>query len=285
MQTNQAAMRQLQAMEADLYEVGIFDQSNSSMWNRVWDIQAIDHSIPWLRYRNSTGSHIYVRPSGEHKLSLVDDLSVRSVTEMMRTGFQPSVVVETSPHNYQAWVNHGRVLDKEHSTAAAKSLARRFGADIKAADWRHYGRLGGFANRKDKHVDVLTGHYPFVKVHIAKPVVYDRADEFMKLVVAEVRDRQAEAQRNQELWKLRNANRLHQPALKSIETFRHDPRYGYDLHRADAAFATYALSHGMSKDAVAAAIASRDLTKKGNERQQEAYINRTIARALAGRGR
>ena len=46
---------------------------------------------------------------------------------MKRAGFEPCVVVETSPGNFQAWVNHGRVLPKVESTAAARELAERLG--------------------------------------------------------------------------------------------------------------------------------------------------------------
>src|SRR5262245_25557777 len=29
---------------------------------------------------------------------------------MRKTGFEPAVVVETSPNNFQVWLNHGRVF-------------------------------------------------------------------------------------------------------------------------------------------------------------------------------
>ncbi|PYT22260.1 MAG: hypothetical protein DMG58_30520 [Acidobacteria bacterium] len=55
------------------------------------------------------------------------------------------LVVETSPSNFQAWLKHPEPLDKQLSTAAARTLAERFGGDVGAADWRHFGRLSGFA--------------------------------------------------------------------------------------------------------------------------------------------
>ena len=70
---------------------------------------------------------------------------------MKRSGFSPALVVETSPGNFQAWVKHPRKLDSELGTAAARALAEKFGGDTGAADWRHYGRLAGFANRKAKY--------------------------------------------------------------------------------------------------------------------------------------
>jgi hypothetical protein len=78
-------------------------------------------------------------------------------------------------------------------------------------------------------------------------------------------------------------------SLKSIDVFRSDPRYGGDGNRIDLAFAIYALCHGANETEVGAAIRSRDLTHKGNEKRQDDYIGRTIKKALgrmeiAGRG-
>lgn len=80
--------------------------------------------------------------------------------------------------------------------------------------------------------------------------------------------------------------------LKTIDRFRSDARYGGDGNRIDLAYAVYAFAHGLGEADVAAAIRSRDLSHKGNERRQEDYIERTIQKALgavenqmAGRGR
>jgi len=85
----------------------------------VLDIKA---TIKWLRYENAKGAHIYVRPAGRHPLSLIDDLSVEVLKRIKAEGFEPAVVVETSSDNFQAWLKHGRVLDAETSTRAAKQV-------------------------------------------------------------------------------------------------------------------------------------------------------------------
>jgi hypothetical protein len=77
-------------------------------------------------------------------LQEVRDLTADAVQQMKESGFEPTLVVETSPGNHQAWLNHGKILDKRTSTAAAKALAEKFGGDPGAADWRHFGRLSGF---------------------------------------------------------------------------------------------------------------------------------------------
>jgi hypothetical protein len=71
-----------------------------------------------------------------------------------------------------------------------------------------------------------------------------------------------------------------QKHLKGIESFRANPIYGGDNTRVDLAYAVYALSRGVSEDSVAAAIRSRDLSHKGNERRQDEYVARTVNKAL-----
>lgn len=67
--------------------------------------------------------------------------------------------------------------------------------------------------------------------------------------------------------------------VQTIEDFRAKPKYGSDQNRIDLAYATYALSNEVPEAVVRAAIASRDLTKKGNEERQADYIDRTMAKA------
>jgi hypothetical protein len=241
---------------------------------RNWDRESVLRSIPWLRLQNRNAAHIYVRPSGEHSLSLVDDLTIEAVTAMKEHGFHPAVVVETSPGNYQAWVRHEEVLKKETSTAAARALAEKFGGDKGAADWRHFGRLSGLVNRKAKYRDVVTGMFPFVRLIEADGRVYPEAERFVAGIRRELEDRRRErAQLSR-----RALDRQHGP-LKTIDAFRADPRYAGDGNRVDLAWATYALANGASERVVSTVIRSRDLTKKGDERRQAQYVERTISKA------
>jgi hypothetical protein len=112
---------------------------------RVWDQDTLLRSVPWLQTQNHDGRHIFIRPKGEHNLSMVDDLTADAVAALDREGFHPAVVVETSPSNFQAWLKHPEQLDRQLSTATARALAERFRGDAGAADWRHFGRLSGFA--------------------------------------------------------------------------------------------------------------------------------------------
>jgi hypothetical protein len=251
---------------------------------RVWDAARIIKSVPWLRHQNCEGRNIYVRPKGEHHLSMVDDLTVGGVSAMKAAGFNPAVVVETSAGNYQAWLKHPERLSKEMSTAAARALAQKFGGDRGAADWRHFGRLAGFANRKAKHRDTPTGLYPYVHLIEADGGVYPEAGRFLAGVKAVVERLRAE---REELRQRANKVTVRPQSLKSIDVFRANSRYGGDGTRIDLAYAVYALSHGATAAEVEVAIRSRDLSHKGSDRRQSEYVERTIKKALAniGRGR
>jgi len=132
--TVDAMRRQVIAMASEVFEIGLFKPdaagNEAVMLPRVWDAETLLRSVAWLRHQNRDGRNIYIRPRGEHSLSLVDDLSRVAVTVMKRAGFAPAAVVETSPGNFG-----GR--------AAARKLAERFGGDPGAADWRHFRATSG----------------------------------------------------------------------------------------------------------------------------------------------
>jgi hypothetical protein len=270
-------------MGSAVFEIGLFKPGaappEAVMLPRVWDQDALLRSIAWLRHQNRDGRNIYVRPKGEHNLSLVDDLTREAVDAMGRAGFAPALVVETSPGNYQAWVKHSEQLSRQEGTAAARSLAERFGGDPGAADWRHFGRLAGFTNRKEKYRDPITGLHPFVKIIADSGNVYPQAQAF----VTHVR-RQFEVERERERERRSRAKaagpQVASGELKPIEVFRADPRYGGDGTRIDLAYAIYALSRGATEARVETAIRSRDLSHKGGERRQADYVERTIKKAL-----
>ena len=279
--TAAAVQQQVGAMGSELFEVGLYKPDagagESVMIARVWDAGTVVKSVPWLRHQNREGRNIYIRPKGEHDLSMVDDLTQDAVSTMKQAGFNPAVLVETSPGNYQAWLKHSERLSKEVSTATARALAERFGGDRGAADWRHFGRLAGLTNRKGRHIDARTGLYPFVRLIEAGGKVYPKAERFLADVRSDLERRHAE---REQLRQRAKAVTTHPKNLKSIDAFRADGRYGGDGTRIDLAYAVYSLSHGVIADEVVAAIRSRDLSHKGNERRQNDYIMRTIKKAL-----
>lgn len=282
--TTEAVHRQVAAMGCEVFDVGLFDPNDAQapMVPRTWDADTLLRSVPWLRHQNWMGRNIYTRPHGEHNLTLLDDLQKNTIPLMKESGFAPACVMETSPGNFQAWIKHPHRLSKEFGTAAARLLAEKFGGDHGSADWRHFGRLSGLTNRKPKYKDPKSGLYPFVLLHEATGQIYSQADQFLAAVekeVAEEHKRREEARKHWASWPT-----IPGALKKTIDDFRNDPKYGASETRQDLAYAIYAFAHGATEPTIAAALRSRDLSHKGNERRQGDYVNRTIRKALESIG-
>jgi hypothetical protein len=71
----------------------------------------------------------------------------------------------------------------------------------------------------------------------------------------------------------------------SIDDFRSRMAYAGDGNRSDLEYAVYPFAHGASEEEVRSAITSRDLSKKGPEQRQRAYLKRTIRKAGSTLGR
>jgi hypothetical protein len=240
-----------------------------------WRPEQIAGAIGWLVSENARGAHIFVRPHGEHRLALLDDLTLAAIFELKHSGFDPAVVVETSPTNFQAWLNHGKILSHDLSTYAAPNLARRFGGDLSSSDWRHFGRFAGFTNQKEKR-RLPNGRPPFVKLRESSGRTYQKSEEFLAEITARVERKAAEqAQRKGAASAPSNL------AIKRLGAFHVDPRYGGDLHRADLAWGIYAASRGFSEQQIRDEILyARDLSKKGRESRQLEYAERTATKAI-----
>lgn len=271
---------QIRAFACSRVEIGVLDMVCDKMQLRTVSVEDAGRLLPWLKYRNAHGGNIYVRPAWPHAMTLVDDLSSDAVLAMQAQGFEPSLLIETSPDNFQAWLDNGRLMDKPVATRVARLIAARFGADENSADWRHLGRLAGFTNRKEKYRDA-GGRFPFVRLHpvLAPTGGYAEAAS----VVAEA-ERELAAERQQQEARRQamaaTGARVSGDALP-IAHFWRDARYGGDYTRADLAFAIHALGRGLGAHAVRAAIAGRDLSHKGSRLRQDDYIERTVKKALA----
>jgi hypothetical protein len=187
------------------------------------------------------------------------------------------VVVETSPNNFQVWLNQGRVLsDRFLSTLVARQLASRFGGDRGSCDWRHFGRLAGFTNqKKERHLQ--NGLQPFVRLCSSGGNVYSAAKEFLREVEA-LKQEQLSRRAPGEIARPRETD----TAIRPITSFHADSRYAGDLHRADMAWAAHAAARGLSPEQIEHEILnSRGLSKKGPPLRRLAYATRTVRKAIA----
>ncbi len=163
MDRTEATIRKLlAALPAPGYDLGILTDAGMHRLESVPALRLLQ-MLPYLKYRNANGAHIYTRPTGESPYTLLDDLTPATLAQLAAEGYGPAAVVETSPGSFQAWLRHSQPLPKELGTPAAKTLAAQFGADRSAADWRRFGRAPGFTNRKQQHRNVQ-GLYPFARL-------------------------------------------------------------------------------------------------------------------------
>jgi hypothetical protein len=175
--TELTVLKMLTAIEAPLYDVGVLSDRGMLPGLDGISAEAALARLSLLKYRNARGSHIYIRPSGEHRFTVLDDLNEASVGRLSADGFDPCAVVETSVGNFQAWLKHSAVLPKLVGSLAAQLLARRYDADLSAAGWRRFGRLPGFTNCKPKYRKP-DGHFPFVRLVSHTGLQYPMADAF-----------------------------------------------------------------------------------------------------------
>jgi hypothetical protein len=277
--TEAIARNMLAAIEAPLYDIGVL--SDRGMLPGLDGIPAstVIERLALLQYRNARGSHIYVRPSGEHRYTVLDDLDETSLARLTRDGFAPCAVVETSTSNFQAWLKHPVVFPKLMGTFAAQNLAARYDADPSAADWRRFGRLPGFTNCKPKYRRP-DGLFPFVRLLSHTGQQYPMAETFEQQIrkLYEAREQEREARRLQASLSPRRGRRS---SSLSLERFRTSAKYRDRPAAADIAFCVAAYATGMDESRIELALEEEYLSRDPNPSKRAAYIRRTMTKARA----
>ena len=104
----------------------------------------------FLADKNRQGMGIYIRPTRTrmHGYIFLDDLSQSMIKKMKSNGYSFSAIIETSPGNFQGWLDSGTALTEEERYWIQKDLCQRYGADPGSVSGEHFGRLPGFLNTK-----------------------------------------------------------------------------------------------------------------------------------------
>jgi RepB DNA-primase from phage plasmid len=216
----QGMRRQLNAMGCPSYELGIFNRTEETMklLENVKPERILGREFyQYLRYENTDrmdengklikGKDIYIRPAPVEGMNqgiiLVDDLGFGTTERMKQDGLNAAAIIQTSPMDYQAWV---RISDEPiHdvvATAAAKILAETYGGDRASADWRHFGRLAGFTNKKPLY------NNPYVRAETCNGKQAERAGDILALALE-----RAEQKRQEEAANLEKRQN-HQPSKR-----------------------------------------------------------------------
>ncbi len=155
--TRQAIRRQLAAMPSDLYRVLLIHSHTRRPFpvDDLWTGFQLSQGarVRFLRLRNTEGYDVYIRPYAEDRnagyiLLDLDPDAPSTIDTMRANGHEPCVVLQTSPGHRQAWVRVSPTpLEPAVATEIGRQLARLYGGDLASTDWRHWGRLAGFANQ------------------------------------------------------------------------------------------------------------------------------------------
>ncbi len=274
--TEQAIIRQLDAMGANSYDIAVRSERTGQTYiENDLTVEQVLAKVPELRKRNGDLNHIDVQPHGPSSLTFIDDLNEEKLERLKAWGWQPAVVVETSPQNYQAWLKHARVLTADEAKLASSIITNHAQGDTGAVAVTHMGKLGGFTNPKLKHMNEK-GYQPFVLVREWPGKAFDDAIAFGKRLASKV-----EAFREFDEAAAGLDGDYRDAGDKTIDYFRHQAKYSGDHHREDYAYALYAAGAGRDPEKTMQEILeSRDLSKKGNANRQWRYVESTVLKAF-----
>ena len=130
----------------------ILDKKNGV--TRGFTPQEIEQRIPEMQRLQRRGENLYYTPLSDTKHHvLIDDMDIKKLEVLIRDGYKPAVVLESSPGNYQAIITVpklGTPYDKDVGNRLAERLNREYG-DQKLLGCIHPHRAPGYENRKPKH--------------------------------------------------------------------------------------------------------------------------------------
>lgn len=128
--------------------------------------QEIEQHTPEMLRLQHRGENLYFTPlSGNKHHILIDDLNREKLERLVRDGYRPAVVLESSPGSLQAIITVqklGTPHDKEVGNRLAEHLNHAYG-DPKLSGCIHPHRAPGYENRKPKH-QREDGSYPYVRL-------------------------------------------------------------------------------------------------------------------------
>ncbi len=277
-----AVQRQLKAMGEERFEIGIYDRQRDSMRNQELGKSEVLEKLPWLKRENAQGKDIYIRPLGSQGLVFFDDLNQKKLSSLVQAGFQPALAIESSPYNFHGWIRVSlNPIETDLASAICQYLAARYGGDKDSADWRHYGRLAGFTNRKPAYVD-RAGNYPYVLLKSSVGKLADQANRLIEegKAILDYRNQQKRRTVVVRPGREQQAVGFYQNQLGQLRAL-----YGEDMDcsRADWMIVCRMVELGYSREDVAQAlwIYSPALeTRLGKHAQT--YVDLTITKAFNG---
>lgn len=176
----EAIERQIAAMGNERFDVRIRNVARGTNVTRNWSQQELRRSVPWLKRMNALGHDVGIRPSGPHGLILITNLDRANLLKIRAMGLAPTVTLETSSKEYEAWIKLSQMPAAESTRAAILAGAQRHLKICEVPeDIDAYGYLAGMTN----HTAALRNRGPSRFV-IARTADGEVAESGKKLVDA-----------------------------------------------------------------------------------------------------
>ena len=280
-----AVKSQLLGMACKVYEIGILNKKGL-MTSKILSEKGIIDNLDYLKARNSKGDNNYIRPHNEMNnsgLILLDDIEKSCFDELEKAGLKPCCMVETSPNNYQAWIRLSyQEIDPRLATQVSRLIAKSFHGDMNSADWKHYGRLSGFTNRKPQYCD--GGLYPYVKCVYRKNEIAKNHKAALYKAVWKIIDIDEENKKNNDKIKSSSNNKhLKADPITTAQKYyvqMEQRNKNNDYSKFDFAVTARMIKDGFNKNQVLLAI--KQSSPKIEERKKghvSNYIDRTYENA------
>jgi hypothetical protein len=199
--THQAVEKQIEALGVEQFDILLTDKNNQKI-HKTWHKFEFRKGISWLKRMNARGYSIEIKPHGnEHGLVLVEKLSKNAIQALKEKGWEPTLTLETSKDNYQAWIK----LSKENIDPIIRESFYR--NSLKQEKIDQYGLLAGFTNQEIELNQ--EGLKPYVFVHENTRKVAKKAPDYVQKVEQVIENNFIKNMQEQRLDKI-NRHFIHQ---------------------------------------------------------------------------
>ena len=258
--------------------------------------QEIEQRTPEMQRLQRRGENLYYTPLSDKKHHiLIDDMNREKLERLIRDGYQPAAVLESSPGNYQAIITVpklGTAHDKDVGNRLSDALNREYG-DPKLSGAIHPHRAPGYENRKPKH-QREDGSYPEVRLLKAERRECVKALALSSQIDAEYQRQAALKAQQPTLGKAKPALELAAASGSAIDAYQRHYRDvlkrqrggEVDLSRVDSMIAVRMRVTGHDQAAIEGAIrqCAPATRQKDEGRDWNDYAQRTARYAYSAAG-
>ena len=258
--------------------------------------QEIEQRTPEMQRLQRRGENLYYTPLSDKKHHiLIDDMNREKLERLIRDGYQPAAVLESSPGNYQAIITVpklGTAHDKDVGNRLSDALNREYG-DPKLSGAIHPHRAPGYENRKPKH-QREDGSYPEVRLLKAERRECVKALALSSQIDAEYQRQDALKAQQPTLAKAKPALELAAASGSAIDAYQRHYRDvlkrqrggEVDLSRVDSMIAVRMRVTGHDQAAIEGAIrqCAPAIRQKDEGRDWNDYAQRTARYAYSAAG-